>query len=63
MKVKVVVEFNYDEKMTKDIDQFAKEQNVPIEDIARIGMQNLLDNCYDCMDGESYSVSGELVED
>ncbi len=63
MKVKVIVEFNYGEQMSKDIEQFAREENVPIEDIARIGMQNLLDDCYDCADDETYSVSVELVEE
>ena len=63
MKVKVVIEFCYGEQMTKDIEKFAKEENVPIEDIARIGMENLLEDCYDCADDESYSVSAELLEE
>jgi hypothetical protein len=63
MKVKVIVEFTYGEKMTKDIEQFAKEQNMPIEYIARIGMENLLDDCYECADDETCTVRAELLED
>ena len=63
MKVKVIVEFEYGEQMSKDMEQFAKEHNVPIEEIARIGIRNMLYNCYDCMEDETFSVSAELVED
>lgn len=63
MKVKIIVEFVYGEKMTKDIEQFAKEQNMPIEDIARISMENLLEDCYMCADGETSTVRAELIEE
>lgn len=63
MKVKVIVEFNYGEQISKDMEQLARKRNVPIEDIARVGMQDLLDECYFCMDNETYSVSAELIEE
>lgn len=62
MKIKVIVEFNYDEQMSKNIEEVAKKENVPIEEIARVAIRNMFYNCYDCMDGEEYSVSAELVE-
>lgn len=62
MKVKVIVEFEYGEKSSKDIEEFAKKINVPIEEIARGAVRNMFYECYDCMDGEEYSVSAELVE-
>jgi len=63
MKVKVIVEFNYGEQMSKDMEQFAKENNLPIEEIARVGMENLLEDCYACAEDETYAVSAEFVED
>ena len=63
MKIKVVIEFNYGEKMSKYMEQFAKDQNMPVEDVVWIGVQNLFDDCYGCMDDESYSVSAELLEE
>ena len=63
MKVKVIVEFTYDGKVAKDIEQFAREQNLPIEDIAMKSMENLLEDYYACADGESYTVRAEYSED
>ena len=63
MKVKVIVEFNYGEQMSKDIERFARENNVPIEYVAKVGMQNLLDECYACENDETYIVSAELLEE
>lgn len=63
MKVKVVIEFKYGEQMSKDMEQFAKKENVPIEEIARIGVRNMFYECYDCMEDETYSISAELIED
>lgn len=63
MKVKVIVEFSYGEKMSKDIEQYAKENNLPIEEIAKISMENLLEDCYLCADDETYVVRAELIED
>lgn len=63
MKIKVVIEFEYGEKMSKDIEELAKKENVPIEEIARIGVRNMFYEYYDCMEDEEYSVSAELVED
>lgn len=63
MKVKVSIEFTYGKQMSKDIEEFAKVFNVPAEDVARIGVQNLLNECYECADDENYAVSAELLED
>lgn len=63
MKVKVVIEFEYGEKMSKLIEEIAKKENVPIEEIARVSVRNMFYECYDCMEDETYSVSAELVED
>ena len=63
MKVKVIIEFNYEGKMVKDIENFAKENNMPVEEIAKVSMENLLDDCYACSDGESYTVRAEYSED
>ena len=63
MKVKVIVEFTYDGKVAKDMERFAREQNLPVEEIARVSMENLLEDCYACADGESYTVRSEYSED
>lgn len=63
MKVKVIVEFSYDGKVAKDMERFAREQNLPVEEIARLGMISLLEDCYACADGESYTVRAEYSED
>ena len=63
MKVKVIVEFSYDGKVAKDMERFAREQNMSIEEIARVSMENLLEDFYACADGESYTVRAEYSED
>ena len=63
MKVKVIVEFSYGEQMSKDMEQFAKTFNLPIEEVARKGIENLLEDCYQCADDETYVVRAEFVED
>lgn len=63
MKVKVIVEFSYDGKVAKDMERFAREQNLPVEEVARLGMISLLEDCYACSDGESYTVRAEYSED
>lgn len=63
MKVKVIVEFDYGEIMSKEIEELAKEKNKPIEDIVKFGIENMFNECYMCEDGETFSVSAELIED
>ena len=58
-----MLDFTYNGSVVKDFEKFAKENNLPIEEVVRIGMQNLLDDCYMCADGESYEVFAELLEE
>ena len=50
-------------KVAKDMERFAREQNLSVEEIARVSMENLLEDCYACADGESYTVRAEYSED
>lgn len=64
MKIRIMLDFTYNEKVAKEFEDFAKENNLPIEEVVRQGMQNLLDDCYMCVDGESYEVSAaKLLEE
>lgn len=58
-----MVDFTYEGNIVKDFENFAKEHNEPVEEVIRQGMQNLLDDCYMCADGESYEVFAEMLED
>ena len=43
MKVKVSIEFTYGKQMSKDIEKFAREKNLPIENIVKKNIEKLLD--------------------
>ena len=63
MKIRIRLDFTYDSAVAKDFEKFAKENNLPIEEVARQGMANLLEDCYMCAEGESYEISAEMLED
>ena len=63
MKVQVSIEFTYGKQMSKDIEKFAREKNLPIENIVKKNIEKLLDKRYICADDESYIVRAELLED
>ena len=63
MKVRIMLDFTYNKEVAKDFEKFARENNMPIEEVARLGMQNLLDDCYMCADGESYEITAKMLED
>ena len=63
MKIRIVLDFTYDSVVTKDFEKYAKENNLSVEEIARQGMANLLEDCYMCAEGESYEVTAaKLLE-